>query len=139
LAGLVPDLDGLSLLRGEEASARWNHLFTHGLDAAVAVSALGAALARDKRWVGGLSFPSRSRVTTAAFPSFSMTRHKSMRSCTGSPSVSSFNAIRSSSRISGAPSVNAVTSRAGRLASIAATSSAMRAHSSVTSPLGIRP
>jgi len=55
LAGVVPDLDGLTLLAGVEAYAKWHHLLTHGLVAAVAFSVLFAALARRKLLVGLLS------------------------------------------------------------------------------------
>jgi len=58
LAGLVPDIDGLSLLGGVDAYATYHHLLTHGLVAA-AVTALGcAALARDKLRTAGLALVS---------------------------------------------------------------------------------
>lgn len=56
LAGLAPDLDGLTLFAGEEAYGRWHHVLTHGILAAVAVTALGATLAEDRRRVAMLSF-----------------------------------------------------------------------------------
>lgn len=46
LAGVAPDLDGLSLLAGQEAYATWHHVVSHGLVSAVVLSgalALGAA------------------------------------------------------------------------------------------------
>ncbi len=36
-AGLVPDLDGLTILGGDDAYARWHHLLTHGFVAAAIV------------------------------------------------------------------------------------------------------
>lgn len=56
IAGVVPDLDGLTLLAGVDAYAKWHHLLTHGLIAAVSFSVLFAMLARQKLAVGGLSF-----------------------------------------------------------------------------------
>jgi len=48
LAGVAPDLDGLSLLGGQEAYATWHHVLTHSLLAAVACSGLLAACATYK-------------------------------------------------------------------------------------------
>lgn len=56
LAGVVPDVDGLSLAWGVEAYARWHHVLTHGLVAAVVVAVLFGALARRRIVVGALSF-----------------------------------------------------------------------------------
>lgn len=56
LAGVLPDLDGLTLLAGEEAYARWHHVLTHGAVAAVACSAVLAAFAQEKRRVALLAF-----------------------------------------------------------------------------------
>jgi ABC-type cobalamin transport system permease subunit len=56
LAGLVPDVDGLSLLFGLEAYGKWHHVLTHGLVAAAVVTAVFAALARRRAAVAGLSF-----------------------------------------------------------------------------------
>lgn len=56
LAGVVPDLDGLSLLGGVEAYGRWHHLLTHGVVAAVVCSLAFAALARRRLHVAALSF-----------------------------------------------------------------------------------
>ncbi len=56
VAGLAPDVDGLSLLGGEDAYARYHHVLTHGLLSAVLCAAVCAALASDRRVVGGLSF-----------------------------------------------------------------------------------
>lgn len=56
LAGLAPDLDGLTLLAGEEAYAKWHHLLTHGVVAATVCALLCGALASKRLLVGGLSF-----------------------------------------------------------------------------------
>lgn len=56
LAGVVPDVDGLSLLGGIEAYAKWHHVLTHGLVAAVVVALSFGALARRRLVVGALSF-----------------------------------------------------------------------------------
>lgn len=56
IAGLSPDLDGLSLLAGEEAYGRWHHVLTHGLLSAVACAAVCAALARERWRVAALAF-----------------------------------------------------------------------------------
>lgn len=50
VAGLVPDLDGLSLVAGEQAYATYHHVLTHGLLAALLVSALAGATAKTQRW-----------------------------------------------------------------------------------------
>ena len=54
-AGMAPDLDGLTLLAGEEAYGRWHHLLTHGLAAAVLCAAIVAVLARQRARVGLLA------------------------------------------------------------------------------------
>ena len=54
-AGLAPDLDGLSLLAGVEAYGRWHHVVMHGAVAAVGVSVVCAALARDRARVALLA------------------------------------------------------------------------------------
>lgn len=56
LAGVLPDLDGLTLLAGEDAYARWHHLLTHGIVAATACAALLAAVARQRLAVAALAF-----------------------------------------------------------------------------------
>jgi hypothetical protein len=48
-AGLAPDLDGLSLLGGLDAYARYHHLLFHGALGAALTAAACAALAR-RRW-----------------------------------------------------------------------------------------
>lgn len=55
-AGVVPDLDALTALASIEAYARWHHVLTHGLFAAIAFSALAAALARARTTVFALAF-----------------------------------------------------------------------------------
>lgn len=56
LAGLSPDLDGLSLLAGEDAYSRWHHVLTHGFVSAFACAAVCAAFAQQKRLVALLAF-----------------------------------------------------------------------------------
>jgi hypothetical protein len=55
-AGLLPDLDGLTILAGEDAYARWHHLVSHGIVAAVVGSVALAAFARARPRVLLLSF-----------------------------------------------------------------------------------
>ena len=45
-AGVLPDLDALSLLGGARAFSEYHHLVTHGVVAAVVVTAACTALAR---------------------------------------------------------------------------------------------
>ena len=45
-AGVLPDLDALSLLGGVEAYGRYHHLLTHGFCAALVVAALCASLSK---------------------------------------------------------------------------------------------
>ncbi|MBL8917848.1 MAG: metal-dependent hydrolase [Myxococcaceae bacterium] len=56
LAGVLPDLDGLTLLAGEEAYATWHHVLTHGLVSAVGTTAVLAAFAKRRLAVAGLAF-----------------------------------------------------------------------------------
>lgn len=49
LAGVAPDLDGLSLLAGQEAYATWHHVLTHGLLAALGICG-GLASLGVERW-----------------------------------------------------------------------------------------
>jgi hypothetical protein len=49
LAGVAPDLDGLSLLAGQEAYARWHHVVSHGLPGALILCGLLAWRAENKR------------------------------------------------------------------------------------------
>ncbi len=56
IAGLSPDIDGLSLLAGKDAYEEWHHLLTHGIVSAVVFSVILGALANRKLLVGGLSF-----------------------------------------------------------------------------------
>lgn len=55
LAGLSPDLDGLTLLAGEELYGRWHHVLTHGFASALLISGLLAAFARRRLAVFGLA------------------------------------------------------------------------------------
>ncbi|SET80313.1 metal-dependent hydrolase [Stigmatella erecta] len=54
-AGLAPDLDGLSLLGGEAAYARYHHVLFHGYAGALLTAAVCAALARQRGAVALLS------------------------------------------------------------------------------------
>ena len=56
LAGVAPDLDGLTLLAGEEAYGRWHHLLTHGIVAATICAVALAAFAKQRLVVCALSF-----------------------------------------------------------------------------------
>lgn len=49
LAGVAPDLDGLSLLAGQEAYARWHHVVSHGLPVALLLCGALAWRADDRR------------------------------------------------------------------------------------------
>lgn len=51
-AGLAPDLDGLTLLGGEDLYGRYHHVLFHGYVGALVTAALCAALAR-RRWAVG--------------------------------------------------------------------------------------
>lgn len=54
LAGVLPDLDGVTLLAGEEAYGKWHHVLTHGFVSALLISAVLAFFAEKKRVVFGL-------------------------------------------------------------------------------------
>ncbi|SEM78925.1 LexA-binding, inner membrane-associated putative hydrolase [Stigmatella aurantiaca] len=54
-AGLAPDLDGLSLLGGEAAYARYHHVLFHGYAGALLTAAVCAAFARQRLAVALLS------------------------------------------------------------------------------------
>ena len=54
-AGVVPDLDALSLLAGAGAFSRFHHSMTHGIVAAVIVTAVCPVLARARLRVAGLA------------------------------------------------------------------------------------
>lgn len=56
LAGISPDVDGVSLLFGEEAYGRWHHVLTHGLVSAVAFSVMFGLFANERRLVALLAF-----------------------------------------------------------------------------------
>jgi inner membrane protein len=49
LAGVAPDLDGLTLLAGEDAYGKWHHVLTHGIFSAVLISAVLAMFA-NRKW-----------------------------------------------------------------------------------------
>lgn len=55
LAGLAPDLDGLTIVAGQDAYGEWHHVLTHGLFSAVLISAGLTAFAREKAKVAWLS------------------------------------------------------------------------------------
>jgi len=55
-AGVVPDLDALSLLGGAGAYSEYHHMVTHGVLAAIAVTAISASFARERAKVLLLSF-----------------------------------------------------------------------------------
>ena len=55
VAGIAPDLDGLSLLAGEDFYGRYHHVLTHGYVAALGVMAVCALLARQRLAVALLS------------------------------------------------------------------------------------
>lgn len=54
LAGVAPDLDGLTILFGEEAYGRWHHVVTHGALSAVSLCAALAAFGVQRGRVLGL-------------------------------------------------------------------------------------
>lgn len=54
-AGLLPDLDGLTILGGGDAYARWHHVLTHGLFAALVLCGTLAAFARQRAMVFGFA------------------------------------------------------------------------------------
>jgi inner membrane protein len=56
LAGVIPDLDGLTLLAGEEAYGRYHHVVTHGLPSALVCAAVLGWLGEKKRVVAALAF-----------------------------------------------------------------------------------
>ena len=55
IAGLAPDVDGLSLLGGVDAYARWHHLLFHGALGAAVTAAACAAFARRRGAVAALA------------------------------------------------------------------------------------
>lgn len=56
LGGVLPDLDGLTLLAGEELYGKWHHVLTHGVLSAVVICGALAMMARRKLAVFGLAF-----------------------------------------------------------------------------------
>lgn len=57
-AGMAPDLDGVTLLAGADAYGHWHHVLGHGIMAAVLVTVLMTAFARDRLKVAALAFVS---------------------------------------------------------------------------------
>lgn len=55
-AGVVPDLDAISLLFGVDAYVKYHHILTHGIVAAVVVTTVCTVLARERLKVAFLSF-----------------------------------------------------------------------------------
>ncbi len=55
LAGVLPDLDGLTLLAGEDLYGQWHHVLTHGIFSALAISAALAVMGKRKWAVFGLA------------------------------------------------------------------------------------
>lgn len=55
IAGVIPDLDGLTLLAGEEAYGRWHHVLTHGWVAALVLCGALATAGRQRLAVFGLA------------------------------------------------------------------------------------
>ncbi len=54
LAGVLPDLDGLTLLAGQDLYGQWHHVLTHGFVSALVIAGVLAAFARRKAMVFGL-------------------------------------------------------------------------------------
>ncbi len=54
LAGVIPDLDGLTLLAGEDAYGKWHHVVTHGALSAVILCGILSAFAARRALVFGL-------------------------------------------------------------------------------------
>jgi hypothetical protein len=48
VAGVAPDLDGLTILASQDAYARWHHLLTHGAIAAAVTAVLVGAAAKQR-------------------------------------------------------------------------------------------
>lgn len=48
VAGIAPDVDGLTLLAGQEAYGRWHHVLAHGFVAAGVTALVVFALARER-------------------------------------------------------------------------------------------
>ena len=55
-AGVLPDLDGLSVLWGVDAFGRWHHVLTHSLVAALVTTGLVLGVARDRARTAALAF-----------------------------------------------------------------------------------
>lgn len=54
-AGVLPDLDGLTLLGGEELYGKWHHVLTHGAVSAIAICTLLTVFAKERAKVFGLT------------------------------------------------------------------------------------
>lgn len=48
LGGVLPDLDGLTIVAGEDLYGQWHHVLTHGFASALVISAALAAFAQRK-------------------------------------------------------------------------------------------
>jgi inner membrane protein len=55
-AGVLPDLDGISVLWGVDAFGRWHHVLSHNLLAAVVTASLAFGFARDRLRTAALAF-----------------------------------------------------------------------------------
>jgi membrane-bound metal-dependent hydrolase YbcI (DUF457 family) len=55
LAGVLPDLDGLTIVASQDLYGRWHHVLTHGFLSALLISGLLAAFARRRLAVFGLA------------------------------------------------------------------------------------
>lgn len=55
IAGIAPDVDGLTLLAGEEAYAKWHHVVAHGFVAAAVTGVAVFAFARERLKAAGLA------------------------------------------------------------------------------------
>jgi hypothetical protein len=55
LGGVLPDLDGLTILAGEDLYGQWHHVLTHGFVSALVISGVLAAFAKRRLAVFGLA------------------------------------------------------------------------------------
>lgn len=56
LAGIAPDIDGLTILAGNDAYGKWHHLVFHGLFSALLTAGVCAMFAERKRTVAAMAF-----------------------------------------------------------------------------------
>ena len=56
VAGVIPDLDGLTQLGGVDLYGKWHHVLTHGIIAAVGFSLLLTTFSKERLKVLGLTF-----------------------------------------------------------------------------------